>query len=50
MLAKLAFTLLSVPAPIEHVFSHGGLMMIPKKGSTSPELVEELVFLKCKKK
>ena len=49
-LAKLSLAVLCIPAssaPIERVFSHGGIMMRPHRASMSASLLQELVFLKC---
>jgi len=42
---------MSVPAssaPVEQVFSQSGLIMKPNRARMSDNLLEELVFLKCK--
>lgn len=49
-LAALAKKLLVVPAtsaPVERVFSHGGLIMRPHRSQLSDVHLSELVFLKC---
>lgn len=49
-LYALAQNVLSVPAssaPVERVFSHGGLIMRPHRAKLSPQMLECLMFLKC---
>ena len=49
-LSELAFRVLSVPAtsaPIEGVFSHGGILMRPHRASMGDSQIENLLLLKC---
>ena len=49
-ISKLAMTVLTVPAssaPVERVFSHGGIIMRPHRARISSKLLEMLMFLKC---
>lgn len=49
-LAKLAHLVLTVPAtsaPVERVFSHGGILMRPHRASLSDANLAALIFLKC---
>lgn len=49
-LAKLATTVLSVPAtsaPVERVFSHGGIIMRPHRATMTEKNLANLIFLKC---
>ena len=50
MLARVAMRVLMVPAssaPVERLFSSGGLVAQAKRSSMTEDLLEELVFLKC---
>ena len=49
-LFPLAMRTLSVPAtsaPVERVFSHGGIIMCPHRAQLSNKLLSNLIFLKC---
>lgn len=49
-LKKYALSLLTVPAtsaPVERVFSAGGLLMRPHRASMSDKTLSDLIFLKC---
>ena len=49
-LYKLALRVLSVPAssaPVERVFSRGGLIMRPHRARLGHKMLESLIFLKC---
>ena len=49
-LAKLARLVLSVPAssaPVERVFSHGGIIFRPHRRGMSDANLYELIYLKC---
>ncbi len=49
-LSRLALQTLAVPAtsaPVERVFSRGGIIMRPHRARTSSKLLEMLMFLKC---
>jgi hAT family C-terminal dimerisation region len=49
-LYQLATSLLSAPAssaPVERVFSHGGIMMRPHRASLGDTTLAQLIFLKC---
>lgn len=51
-LHALALKVLSVPAssaPVERVFSAGGLIMRPHRASLGAEMLSSLMFLKCNK-
>lgn len=53
MLAQVAMRVLMVPAssaPVERLFSSGGLVVQAKRSSMTEELLEQLVFLKCNRK
>ena len=50
LLYPLATRLLAVPtssAPIERVFSHGGLILRPHRASMCDQMLSNLIFLKC---
>jgi hypothetical protein len=50
ILFKLAMKVHSVPgtsAPIERVFSHGGIFIRPHRARMGDELLSKLLFLKC---
>jgi hypothetical protein len=50
LIFSLAMKILSVPAtsaPVEHVFSRGGILMRPHRASMSDKTLADLVFLKC---
>ena len=52
LLHPLLEKLMCVPAasaPVEHVFSHGGLFMRPHRARLGQKLLAELVFAKCNK-
>jgi hypothetical protein len=52
-LYQLAISLLSAPAssaPIERVFSHGGIMMRPHRASLGDTTLAQLIFLKCNRR
>lgn len=52
-LFALAQNVLSVPAssaPVERIFSHGGLIMRPHRARMSSGMLETLMFLKCNQK
>ena len=52
-LSKLALILLTVPAssaPVERVFSSGGILMRPHRARLSSAMLEKLIFLKCNMK
>ena len=49
-LAKLANIVLSVPAssaPVERVFSHGGIIFRPHRRRLNDHNLSQLIFLKC---
>ena len=49
-LCKLARSLLYIPAtsaPVERVFSHGGIIMRPHRARLGDEKLAELIFMKC---
>lgn len=49
-LHALALKVLSVPAssaPVERVFSAGGLLMRPHRASLGSKMLSSLIFLKC---
>lgn len=51
-LHELALKVLSVPAssaPVERVFSAGGLLMRPHRASLGSKMLTSLIFLKCNK-
>lgn len=50
--AALALTVLIVPAtsaPVERIFSTGGILMRPHRASLSPETLSQLIFIKSNK-
>lgn len=50
VLSRLALKVLSVPAtsaPVERVFSHGGLITKPNRASLSDSNITKLILLKC---
>lgn len=49
-LYNLAIVVLSIPAssaPVERVFSHGGILMRPHRARLGEETLSKLIFLKC---
>ena len=49
-IARLALQCLSVPAtsaPVERVFSHGGIIMVPKRSRLTSDHLCSLIYLKC---
>ena len=43
------FAVPATSAPVEHVFSYGGLFMRPHRARMSDQLLSDLVFVKCNK-
>ena len=48
-LAKRVISIPASSAPVERVFSQGGLIMRPHRSRLSDQLLSDLVFLKCNK-
>ena len=49
-LANLVKPILYVPftsAPVERVFSHGGIIVRPHRSSLAPQRLHKILFLKC---
>ena len=46
-LANHAFCVPASSAPVERIFSAGGLMMRPHRARLSSDMLEMLVYLKC---
>jgi len=43
------FCITATSAPVERVFSHGGLFMRPHRAKMSDSLLSSLVYIKCNK-
>ena len=48
-LVKRALCVSVTNAPVERVFSHGGIVLRPHRSSLAPQRLHEILFLKCKK-
>ena len=47
LLAKKVLAIPASSAPVEHVFSRGGIIMRPHRSRLGNEILSNLVFLKC---